>query len=309
MPEQTAENILLFIFPRKNETKEPLIDEYTQKMVYALRNPVESNVVVGCVDERKRSKTRGLAHISKGVRTMGVHTCVCGATSESADYGIKIGEEIVYTNSLASHYLAFHRDEVPLDQLSKIRKIEIPGDCKVEPTSDELAFHRDEVPLDQLSKIRKIEIPGDCKVEPTSDELGIHGQVSSRILGDDELNDAFKHLMNKCDKVKVPDSPLSEEEEDFPEFWKPHPSFQSYEISNKGNVRRIDSPNKNLKITVRNGCNHVGLTKHGKRRVMNVGYLVAETWLLSPGFGNYIVEYKDKNPRNANVENLELKKV
>jgi len=276
MPEQTAENILLFIFPRKNETKEPLIDEYTQKMVYALRNPVESNVVVGCVDERKRSKTRGLAHISKGVRTMGVHTCVCGATSESADYGIKIGEEIVYTNSLASHYLAFHRDEVPLDQLSKIRKIEIPGDCKVEPTSD---------------------------------ELGIHGQVSSRILGDDELNDAFKHLMNKCDKVKVPDSPLSEEEEDFPEFWKPHPSFQSYEISNKGNVRRIDSPNKNLKITVRNGCNHVGLTKHGKRRVMNVGYLVAETWLLSPGFGNYIVEYKDKNPRNANVENLELKKV
>ena len=52
----------------------------------------------------------------------GTHTCSCGAKSTSADHFI--GEEnSLRTNSLCLHYVQFHRDEIPLDELDKLRAL------------------------------------------------------------------------------------------------------------------------------------------------------------------------------------------
>jgi len=50
----------------------------------------------------------------------GFHQCICGAKSDSRDWILPTGQK---TNSLAVHYLEYHRDEVPDEELEKIRKL------------------------------------------------------------------------------------------------------------------------------------------------------------------------------------------
>jgi len=52
-----------------------------------------------------------------GPRYRGVHTCVCDAQSANYDVQIHGG---VWTNTLAPHYLAQHRDEIPPDELQRV---------------------------------------------------------------------------------------------------------------------------------------------------------------------------------------------
>ena len=60
----------------------------------------------------------------KRVISKGVHQCICGEKSGSKDYEILPG---VYTNSLAPHYLRFHRSQVPEKELMKIKML--MGEC------------------------------------------------------------------------------------------------------------------------------------------------------------------------------------
>ena len=56
----------------------------------------------------------------EGTISKGSHECQCGAESLNYDYEIAPG---YYTNSLAAHYLEFHRSEVPEKEFDKIDKM------------------------------------------------------------------------------------------------------------------------------------------------------------------------------------------
>jgi len=84
---------------RTNPNDEPIIDEYTRKITYAIRD--------------------GDSITSTGA----VGTCSCGAYEPDKRCYIGIGGQIYVTNSLAIHRLAYHRHEIPNDTLNIIQKI------------------------------------------------------------------------------------------------------------------------------------------------------------------------------------------
>ena len=63
--------------------------------------------------------TEMLASAKVGRIYRGFHKCICGKTSGCAD--LYVGGYI--TNSLASHYLKWHRDEVPQSEINKVLKL------------------------------------------------------------------------------------------------------------------------------------------------------------------------------------------
>src|SRR5262249_56630284 len=70
----------------------------------------------------------------------GFHQCTserCYARSDNHDYFVATADgERLMTNSLAIHYLAHHREELPFEELAKVARLPA-GDA--EPTTDELA--------------------------------------------------------------------------------------------------------------------------------------------------------------------------
>lgn len=99
---------LLFIEPSAKTSNAPVIDRATKKMAAAFRQA-----------------TRG-----PGYR--GCHTCACGVFSSNCNYFLPGGET---TNSLCIHYLAFHRDGVPPEQIERIMRL---GSGEANPTAKEL---------------------------------------------------------------------------------------------------------------------------------------------------------------------------
>jgi hypothetical protein len=65
---------------------------------------------------------------------MGHHECICGARSDCLDWFVTIQGRKRPTNSLAVHYVAWHRDEIPPDQLRAIEALI----QEVEPSAYEL---------------------------------------------------------------------------------------------------------------------------------------------------------------------------
>jgi hypothetical protein len=104
---------LLYIEPSASRTGKPVIDSLTRKMTAAFRAAVWTPWV-----------------------WCGVHTCACGSRSSACDYVVQFAPDILLTNSLCSHYLAYHRNEVPAADIEKVLKLDC---CEVEPTSEELA--------------------------------------------------------------------------------------------------------------------------------------------------------------------------
>lgn len=87
-------NGLLMIEPEGTHIPdEPLIDELTRRVMAAL---LKCSVVNAW---------------------MGKHQCVCGETSGSVDLIVAGGR---MTNSLAVHYMAWHRADVPREELAKV---------------------------------------------------------------------------------------------------------------------------------------------------------------------------------------------
>ena len=104
---------LLMLVPKNGASAEPVIDEVTRKMAAALRN-----------------------HSRNGRVSRGLHVCRCGAFSDNSEHWIKDDKGGEYlSNSLAVHYVAYHRDEVPKEELQKIA--ELPGGGE-EPNKREL---------------------------------------------------------------------------------------------------------------------------------------------------------------------------
>lgn len=107
-----AHDHLLFIEPRLAPTT-PVVDDYTRRVAAAWR-----------------------ARVDGKVRYRGMHSCTgagCKATSGNGEHTVAGRFE---TNSLAIHYVACHRDEVPNEELEKILSLP-PSD--IDPTDGEMA--------------------------------------------------------------------------------------------------------------------------------------------------------------------------
>jgi len=103
---------LLYIEPKNPPSSEPVLDDITGKVTAAWRY-------------------RSFSDIS----FRGFHTHVCGGkniNSDNRDHPIPGG---LLTNSLAIHYIAFHRDEVPESDIALIEMIELLPEI---PTKKEL---------------------------------------------------------------------------------------------------------------------------------------------------------------------------
>lgn len=114
---------LLFIEPSANRTVEPIIDSYTRKMTAALRKAEKGTLS----DYHKE-----WVSYEQGGCFFGWHEDNCGCTSDNTDFKLSNGE---ITNSLCIHYLAFHRWEVPTEQLKKVAALR---DGEEDPTDTEL---------------------------------------------------------------------------------------------------------------------------------------------------------------------------
>lgn len=106
----TSDGILM-IEPLGYASEEPVIDEATQRMTAAWRQATPSTY---------------------GYR--GTHQCVCGARSDNKDYWVVVDGENRLTNSLAVHYLAYHRRDVPEHELAKV--LQLPYGM-ADPTEEE----------------------------------------------------------------------------------------------------------------------------------------------------------------------------
>lgn len=92
---------LLMIEPIGKGSDAPVVDDLTRKMTAAWRR----------------------AFADPNRRYRGVHRCACGATSGNQDYYVDVGGVRVKTNSLAVHYMALHRGEVPQAELDKVASL------------------------------------------------------------------------------------------------------------------------------------------------------------------------------------------
>ncbi len=93
------DSIILYIEPY-DKSDDPVVDSLTIKMFNALK----AHTATGYVNHN-------------GQFTPNIHTCRCGKNSKSYDYQLKSGQA---TNSLCVHYLAYHRKDVPENELSKV---------------------------------------------------------------------------------------------------------------------------------------------------------------------------------------------
>lgn len=105
-------NGILMIEPSSQVTAQPVVDEATRKMSAALRQA------------------------RPGDSTNGFHLCACGVSSGDTELWIMDGAgQLRLTNSLAVHYLAFHRPEITAAELSKVYAL---SDGEAEPNAQEL---------------------------------------------------------------------------------------------------------------------------------------------------------------------------
>ena len=91
------------------------------------------------------------------------------------------------------------------------------------------------------------------------------------------------------------------------EIWKDIPGYEGlYQVSNQGNVISLHSGSKKIlsPFVRKNGYTFASITKDKKKKTFSVHRLVALAFLPNPK--NYpVVNHKDENPKNNNVDNLE----
>lgn len=140
------DNLLLFIEPEGEPSKNPVIDDITLKMTKALRSGIPGGEIEKGIVQRRESKPSYMIIpmpwnekydfiINSG--WMGVHTCSCGVNSKSNNYLILSGDIV---NFLCVHYLAFHREEIPEWQIEVVKKMKLWERETISPTDKELAW-------------------------------------------------------------------------------------------------------------------------------------------------------------------------
>ena len=97
--------------PSAKTSAEPLVDGLTRRMTAAWR-----------LRRDGKDSYRGF------------HICACGTFSDNKDHWV--GDDDLLTNSLCIHYLAFHRNDIPQEELDKVRTLPYGEE---EPSDEELA--------------------------------------------------------------------------------------------------------------------------------------------------------------------------
>ena len=97
---KTDDKHLLFIEPTLPMEDVPVNDIFTAKMESILKH------------------AKCLGDGPDAIRYKGFHTCVCGETSTNYNWELSDGTLI---NSLCVHYLRWHRKEVPVEELEKVK--------------------------------------------------------------------------------------------------------------------------------------------------------------------------------------------
>jgi hypothetical protein len=87
------------------------------------------------------------------------------------------------------------------------------------------------------------------------------------------------------------------------EIWKKIKDYSNYEVSNTGKIRNINL-NKELKLSSNTGYLYIFLSKNNKRSKGYIHRLVAESFLEKTN-DKLVVNHKDGNKENNNIENLE----
>lgn len=87
------------------------------------------------------------------------------------------------------------------------------------------------------------------------------------------------------------------------EIWKPIENFYNYEVSSLGNVQNIKT-GKMMKLSIKSGYYHVGLTNEYDKKSFKVHRLVALSFLENAE-NKSDVNHKDKNKLNNTLDNLE----
>ena len=93
----TSDKYFLQIEPQTPKSALPVRDALTAKVTAAM-----------C---RARHSGKFYAH---------PHACICGAQSDKNDWALPDGR---ITNSLALHYVEYHRDALPRDEIAKIEAL------------------------------------------------------------------------------------------------------------------------------------------------------------------------------------------
>jgi hypothetical protein len=75
------------------------------------------------IDDLTCSVTALLRTAEDGQAWFGYHECICGAYSGNVDLWVEISGKKYLTNSLAAHYAACHRDEIPQQQMKLIETL------------------------------------------------------------------------------------------------------------------------------------------------------------------------------------------
>jgi hypothetical protein len=106
---------ILYIEPKHAPSVAPVMDELTEKMMYAIRFPFKTGMLSG---------SRFI--VNSAYRGWHECTCGCGAKSTNVDYVVSQSPFPfhVVTNSLAPYYLMHHRDEIPKQELEIIEKMD-----------------------------------------------------------------------------------------------------------------------------------------------------------------------------------------
>lgn len=105
---------IMMIEPANYASTKPVVDLYTLRMTAAWRNGNPSSYSY-----------------------KGLHICKCGVLSDNRDHFVA---DAIRTNSLCVHYLAFHREDVPNEQLELVLAL---TEDEVEPTEHELKDPKD----------------------------------------------------------------------------------------------------------------------------------------------------------------------
>lgn len=94
------------------------------------------------------------------------------------------------------------------------------------------------------------------------------------------------------------------------EIWRDIPGYEGkYQVSNTGEVKSLNYRGSGKTKLLKQHCDskgykHVSLYKNGKKKVYSVHRLVAMTFIPNPN-NLPIINHKDENPSNNNVNNLE----
>ena len=91
------------------------------------------------IDELTRRMTAAYRESTYGFNYRGYRSCTCGAFSDNhgahSIFIFKPATVEIFTTSLCVHYLAFHRDEVPKEELEKVAALPFG---EAEPNQEEL---------------------------------------------------------------------------------------------------------------------------------------------------------------------------